>query len=409
MGKFVIPGLIFLVILLSEFYLWKALQISFKVNSIWFGRIYWTLNILLYFFFFTYRFLGLKYFPKQVNTTIFGFFLCLLIIKLIVFLFFFFNDIVNLLKYALKLSSRTETTGAVMTRSAFLSKMALATAAIPVASLVYGVVANAYNYQFKRLKLNFPNLPKAFEGFTVVQLSDIHSGSFNQSKPIEEVIEKINALKADLILFTGDLVNDKASEMDFLKTVFSKLKSTHGVMSVTGNHDYGDYVAWGSKEEKRNNFKNLMGVHKEMGWDLLMNEHRVIEKEGEKIAILGIENWGYALRFPRYGKLNEAYDGTQDIPFKILMSHDPSHWDAEVRKSYQDIDLTLSGHTHGFQFGIETKYFRFSPSQWVYKQWAGLYQEGKQYIYVNRGFGFLGYPGRVGILPEVTVLELSKG
>jgi hypothetical protein len=152
-----------------------------------------------------------------------------------------------------------------------------------------------------------------------------------------------------------------------------------------------------------------MGVHKEMGWDLLMNENRVIEKEGEKIAILGIENWGYALRFPRYGKLNEAHEGTQDIPFKILMSHDPSHWDAEVRKGYQDIDLTLSGHTHGFQFGIESKYFKFSPSQWVYKQWAGLYQEGKQYIYVNRGFGFLGYPGRVGILPEVTVLELSKG
>jgi len=180
------------------------------------------------------------------------------------------------------------------------------------------------------------------------------------------------------------------------------------VMSVTGNHDYGDYVQWDSEDAKKANFAALLDTQKEMGWDILMNEHRLIERNGEKIAILGVENWGKALHFPKYGKLNEAYKGTEGVPFKLLMSHDPSHWDGQIRPEYPDIDLTLSGHTHGFQFGIETKYFKWSPSQWVYKQWAGLYQETSQYIYVNRGFGFLGYPGRVGILPEITIIELKR-
>ena len=224
---------------------------------------------------------------------------------------------------------------------------------------------------------------------------------------VEKGVEKIIAQKADIILFTGDLVNDKASEMENLKDVFNKLKAPLGVYSVLGNHDYGDYVQWPSDGiSKEENLRRLKLVHENMGWRLLLNEHVVIEKGDDKLALLGIENWSDKARFPKYGKLNEAYKGTENYPFKILMSHDPSHWHAQVRKEYKDIDLMLSGHTHGMQFGVELPGFKWSPVQYLYKEWAGLYEEDEKKLYVNRGFGFLGYPGRVGVLPEITVLEL---
>jgi predicted MPP superfamily phosphohydrolase len=191
--------------------------------------------------------------------------------------------------------------------------------------------------------------------------------------------------------------------------VFDKLQAKHGVISTTGNHDYGDYVQWDTPEAKIANFEKFKNIHKQLGWNLLMNQNVILDRDGQKIAIIGIENWGKGAHWTKYGKLDKAYKGTEDIPFKLLMSHDPSHWDAQVRPHYPDIDLTLAGHTHGFQFGIETKWLKWSPSEYVYKQWAGLYQEGKQFIYVNRGFGFLGYPGRVGILPEVTEITLRRG
>jgi uncharacterized protein len=214
-------------------------------------------------------------------------------------------------------------------------------------------------------------------------------------------------LRPDLILFTGDLVNNESSEMSGFTDVFSSLKAPLGVYSVLGNHDYGDYHEWPDAESKRINLENLKQLQAEMGWRLLMNENVVLEKNNERIALIGIENWSSKARFPKYGKLPQAYEGTKDIPFKILMSHDPSHWDAEVRPSFPDIDLMLSGHTHGMQFGVEIPWLKWSPVQYVYKQWAGLYQEGRQRLYVNRGFGFIGYPGRVGILPEITMIELT--
>jgi predicted MPP superfamily phosphohydrolase len=188
--------------------------------------------------------------------------------------------------------------------------------------------------------------------------------------------------------------------------VFSRVKAPLGVYSSLGNHDYGDYVSWPSKEAKIENLNKLKGVHANLGWRLLMNEHVQLVRNGERIAILGIENWGAKGRFPKYGKMNEAYPGTEQIPFKILLSHDPSHWDAEIKPKYPDVDLMLAGHTHGMQFGLENPYFKWSPVQWMYKQWAGLYEEGNQKLYVNRGYGFIGYPGRVGILPEITLIEL---
>ncbi|HOA39768.1 MAG TPA: metallophosphoesterase, partial [Flavihumibacter sp.] len=233
-----------------------------------------------------------------------------------------------------------------------------------------------------------------------------HSGSFTDTAAVQKGVQKILDLKPDLILFTGDLVNDRAVEMDNYKSIFSQLKAPMGVFSTLGNHDYGDYIDWDSAAAKKANLEALKKVHGDIGWRLLMNEHVVLERGGEQIALLGIENWGAKGNFPKYGKMSEAYPGTEKYPFKMLMSHDPSHWDAEVREKYPDVDLMLSGHTHGMQFGVELPWFKWSPVQYMYRQWAGLYEEGKQKLYVNRGFGFIGYPGRVGILPEITLLEL---
>lgn len=293
-----------------------------------------------------------------------------------------------------------------ISRSAFLSWTGIAIGGSLFTTLVYGF-SNKYNYQLRKVNLTFNNLPAAFKGLRIVQISDIHSGSFTDKAAVERGVQMVLDAKPDLILFTGDLVNDKADEMANYMDVFNKLKAPMGVFSTLGNHDYGDYIAWPSERAKQENLERLKNVHAELGWRLLMNEHVVLEKNSEQIALLGIENWSAFGRFPKYGKMNEAYPGTEKYPFKILLSHDPSHWDAEVRVKYPDIDLMLSGHTHGMQFGLENPYFKWSPVQWFYKEWAGLYEEGKQKLYVNRGYGFIGYPGRVGIMPEVTLIELS--
>lgn len=290
-------------------------------------------------------------------------------------------------------------------RSTFLSWVGLGIGGGLFGTLLYGF-NNKYNYQVLKVRLKFNNLPPAFRGLKLVQISDIHSGSFQDKKAVEHGVNMVLQQKADLILFTGDLVNDRAVEMDDYKDLFSRVQAPMGVYSTLGNHDYGDYVSWPSEAVKAANLEALKKVHADMGWRLLMNEHVLLEKDGQQIALLGIENWGAKGRFPKYGKMNLAYPGTEKIPFKLLMSHDPSHWDAEIKPHYPDIDLVLAGHTHGMQFGVENPYFKWSPVQWMYKEWAGLYEDGKQKLYVNRGFGFIGYPGRVGILPEITVIEL---
>ncbi|MEJ7767788.1 MAG: metallophosphoesterase, partial [Chitinophagaceae bacterium] len=272
-------------------------------------------------------------------------------------------------------------------------------------SLVYGF-SNTYNYQVKRVKRSFENLPLGFRGTKIIHISDIHSGSFTDKQAVEKGVDKILKENPDLVLFTGDLVNDRASEMEGYVQVFNRIKAPLGVFSTLGNHDYGDYVKWDSVEAKMNNLTMLKEVHSALGWKLLMNEHTVLEKNGDRIALLGIENWSAKGRFPKYGKMEKAYPGAETLPFKILMSHDPSHWDAQVRTGYPDIDLMVAGHTHGMQFGINLPGLKWSPVQFMYKQWAGLYEKGRQKLYVNPGYGFIGYPGRVGILPEITVIEL---
>lgn len=293
-------------------------------------------------------------------------------------------------------------------RSEFLSKAALVASSVPFGAMAYGIISGAHDYHVKRLTLKLPNLPKSFDGLTIGHVSDIHSGSFYNRVAVKGGVEMMMKEKPDLIFFTGDLVNNQTDEVKEYINIFNKLKAPLGVYSVTGNHDYGDYRQWDNIGLKKKNFKELIEAHKIMGYDLLLNEHRIVELNGERIAIIGIENWG-AGRFSKYGKLDKAYAGINEAPVKLLLSHDPSHWDAQVRTQYRDIDISFAGHTHGFQFGIEIGGLKWSPSQYIYKQWAGHYQEGNQHLYVNRGFGFLGYPGRVGMPPELTIMKLKCG
>lgn len=293
-------------------------------------------------------------------------------------------------------------------RRKLISQIAIGLAAIPFASLLYGMFRGKYNFKVLSYKLEYDDLPEAFEGFKIAQISDIHSGSFDNAKKVQYGVDLVNAQDADVVFFTGDLVNNRAEEILPWIQTFKKINSKHGVYSILGNHDYGDYSRWESPEAKKKNMEDLKKAQKKMGWDLLLNESRFIEKEGQRIAILGVENWGSG-GFKKAGDLNKALSNVAAEDFKILMSHDPSHWEAEVIPHPFNIHLTLSGHTHGMQFGIEIPgWIKWSPIKWRYKQWAGIYEKLNQRLNVNRGFGYLAYPGRVGIWPEVTVITLNK-
>src|SRR5450631_4805931 len=371
---------------------------------------YWTISIAIIIIFILLPFMNTERWPKNLRNYLFATIVGFFFAKLLAAVFFLVDDIRRGIQWAVaKIFFRnTEGESQVnegISRSVFLSWLGVGIGGSLISTLVYGF-SNKYNYQVRRVPLNFSNLPEAFRGLKIVQISDIHSGSFDNKKAVEKGVQEILDLKPDLILFTGDLINDRATEMmDYVDT-FGRLKAPMGVYSTLGNHDYGEYVKWPTKAARDQNIEDLKNLETGMGWRLLMNEHVVLEKEGQQIALIGIENWSAKARFPKYGKMWEAYPGAEKYPFKILMSHDPSHWDAEVRPKYGDIDLTLSGHTHGMQFGIDIPGFKWSPVKYVYKQWAGLYEEGRQKLYVNRGYGFIAYPVRVGILPEITLIEL---
>jgi predicted MPP superfamily phosphohydrolase len=355
-------------------------------------------------------------YPPPNWTPFFRFLSSILIIvvlcKLIGCTFLLIDDIIRLFRWIFSFfkakPEQAVEAAAGISRLKFLSQIAITFTVVPAIGFIYGMVSGAYKYRVHKVKLPSSNIPKEFDGFKIVQLSDIHTGSFLNEDGLKKAFEIVAEQNADLILFTGDLVNNEAKELEGYEHLFKSLKAPHGVFSVLGNHDYGDYVQWDSKEAKRENLERLKAKQKDFGWTLLMNEHVPIEKNGAQIGLLGIENWGGNMRFPRYGKMKEAYDGAEKYPFKILMSHDPSHWDMQVVLEYPEIDLTLSGHTHGMQLGIEIPGFKWSPIKYMYKNWAGLYKQDKQMLYVNRGLGFLGYPGRLGIWPEITVIELQS-
>ncbi len=400
--------------LLLDTYVFQAIKAvshtaSPKTKTIIYS-IYWALTLIsiLSFLFFVYT--SQEFLGKKIRTYLFALVIGLFLAKLVAMIFFLIDDIRRGIQWvAGKLffnNTELEVISDGISRSAFLSWLGLAAGSTLFGSLLMGF-RNKYNYQVKRVRLAFDNLPAAFKGLKIVHISDIHSGSFNDKAAVLRGVQKILNEKADIILFTGDLVNDRATEMEDYMDVFNRLQAPMGVYSTLGNHDYGDYVRWPSNGiSKEQNLENLKKVHAALGWRLLMNEHVILEKNGAQIALLGIENWSAKARFPKHGRMDLAYPGTEKYPFKILMSHDPSHWDAQVKTTYPDIDLVLSGHTHGMQFGIELPGFKWSPVQYMYTQWDGLYEDGKQKLYVNPGYGFIGYPGRVGILPEITVIEL---
>ena len=338
-----------------------------------------------------------------------GFFLAVFVPKLIMFILLFGEDIVRMTVGTFQAFTQSNHDFAIPERRKFLSQLALGIAAIPFASLLYGMYQGRYNFRVLKYTLYFEDLPEAFDGYTITQISDIHSGSFDNPKKIKYGIDLINEQKGNVVLFTGDLVNNKASEMEDWKEVFGQISAKDGVYSVLGNHDYGDYVQWESPEAKAENLNALKNVHAEMGWRLLLNEHEYLEKDGQRIALVGVENWG-AGGFKKKGDLDLAAAGVAEEDFKILLSHDPSYWQERIKTDPKNYHLTLSGHTHGMQFGIEIPgWFKWSPVQYRYENWAGIYEEFGRYINVNRGFGFLAYPGRVGIWPEVSSIELRKG
>ena len=409
MSRIVILCVVVLVYFLIEYYVFQVVQLltvkSTPLITRWVWSSYWLWVVLMITGFALYTQLDAKTYAG-LRVFISALFFINLIGKLFASMVLLGDDVRRLVSYLSQFVISKEDPQ-IAGRTAFIGKAALLTGVLPMMGLSFGILSGAHDYRVRRRDIYSSHLPKAFDGIRLVQISDIHTGSFFNKTAVRGGVDLINQERGDMVLFTGDFVNNQSDEAKPYLDLFAKVKAPLGVHAVMGNHDYGDYHRWDSMIEKQQNIKDLHQMHKYMGWNIMLNENKIITADGESIALLGLENWG-AGRFSKYGDMSKTYEGTQEIPYKILMSHDPSHWDAQVLSEYPDIDLMLAGHTHGMQFGVEIGDFRWSPSQYVYKQWADLYQQGTQSLYVNRGFGFLGYPGRIGILPEITVLTLKR-
>ena len=392
------------ILLFVDFYVYQSIKTISKNRIILI--FYWIVSIVLLANF-VYRFVTFdrSHGISQPLMWSFGLIVLSIVPKIGILLVLFGEDVFRVFKIALGYFT-SDSSIHLYERREFVSKLALGIAVIPFASILYGLTRGKYNYQVINHSLFFEDLPPAFNGFKLTHISDIHSGSFDNEDKIAKGIELINEQKSDVILFSGDIVNSKAEEMDPWIPHFKKLKAKQGKFSVLGNHDYGEYVHWNTSEEKERNFQAIKDIHPKIGFDLLLNESIYLNKDNERIAIVGVENWG--TRFKKVGDLNKASLDVKKEDFKILLSHDPSHWDSEVKNHEKNFHLTLSGHTHGMQFGIEIPGIKWSLAQYAYKQWAGIYKSLNQYINVNRGFGFLAFPGRVGIWPEITVITLKK-
>lgn len=372
---------------------------------------YWLISAVAIGSIFLFAFYSPFEFPQTLRVIWFGALIVFYLPKILILPFLLIDDSGRLMRWAASLLSPAPAAGQgstrVISRSDFLMQAGVLVSGLFMSGLIYGVFRGGYNYTIRRAIVKLPHLPDAFNGLRIVQISDIHSGSFTVTEPVKRAVELINAQQPDLVFFTGDLVNNQTSEVLPYMDIFKNIRARRGVYSILGNHDYGDYNNWPDDAAKKANLQQLVEVHQKLGWKLLRNEHVLLGEKGSQLAIIGMENWG--TRFQKYGDMAKSYSGAENAAVKLLLSHDPSHWDAEVRQHYQSVDITFSGHTHGAQMGIEIPGFRWSPSQYLYKQWGGLYQEDKQFLYVNRGLGFLAYPGRLGIAPEITVMELVKG
>ncbi|MBD2702674.1 metallophosphoesterase [Spirosoma sp. BT702] len=423
---FVLP----VIMLLIDWYVWQAVKTVSRSASESTQRvitlIYWGFTVLSLLLFVVMQLLPPDSLSRQVRTFLWASIAIPYFSKVFTILILLIDDIGRFFRWVVSLfykpavieavqdaSSQTSPVTTTLpndtiTRSDFLMKTALVVGTIPLAAFSWGIISGAHDYRIRRIKLPMKNLPSGFHGMTIAQISDIHTGSFFNKTAVKGGVEMLMGQKPDLVFFTGDLVNSHAEEANNYIDVFDKVKAPLGVYSTLGNHDYGKYVRWPSEQAERQNVLNVVAAHKQMGWNIMLDENKILEQNGDKIALIGVQNLGFGPAALRAGNLAKAYKGTEEYPVKLLLSHDPTHWDAEVRPKYPDIDVQFSGHTHGAQFGVEIGSIRWSPTQYFYRQWAGLYQEGNQRLYVNRGYGYIGYPGRVGILPEITIFELVK-
>ncbi|MBM3438526.1 MAG: metallophosphoesterase [Bacteroidetes bacterium] len=416
MFKQQITGFIFftLFFLALDTYVWQGIktitpQWSQRAKSI-LKYSYWGYTVFTFVFFLLVRFQFLPL-PTSMVKIMSAIAFAVVIAKLIWVIFLLLDDIIRLGRWIQQyFFSDVETAPdrpSGISRLKFLQYTGLVVGAAFVGTAIWGIFKGAHNYTIHRKKIKLVGLPNAFKGLKILQISDIHSGSFWDREAVAEGIKLINEQQADVVFFTGDIVNNRSEELLPWMDLFAQIKAPMGVFSTLGNHDYGDYVPWPSAAAKKKNLEDLISYHKQMGWDILNDEHRVLEKDGQKLTIVGVQNWSAKARFPKYGNLEKALEGAPKDILKLLLSHDPSHWREEVVGKQTDIALTFAGHTHGMQFGIDSKFYRWSPVKYVYKEWLDLYTVKDQHLYVNRGFGYLGYPGRMGIYPEITVITLA--
>ena len=410
--------LLILLLFAIDFYVFQGVKVLTHQKTIQTQRlvniVYWSIAVLCISTIFIGQFFDWHTWPKALRTYSFALIVIIYLSKLFVVVFLLLDDFVRLFRLifawvGVKFMSNETASDEMfrISRLNFLVKTGFILGSIPFFSMIYGMIGGAYNFRVKKVALRFPKLPKTFAGLKIVQISDLHTGSYMGTNHLSNAVDLIMKENADIIFFTGDLVNDLHTEAIEFREVLSRLKAPLGVFSILGNHDYGDYYKWPDDASKKENLRLLKSFHGEVGWKLLLNEHTYIEKDGHRLGLIGVENYSGHRNFSRYGDMKVATENFEIQPVNILLSHDPSHWDAEITEKYKYVDLMLSGHTHGFQFGIEIPGFKWSPVQYFYKQWADLYENNSQYLYVNRGLGFIGYPGRVGILPEITVFELS--
>lgn len=389
--------------LFLEVYIYQAIRTL--TDSFWLRTGYWAVSLIIYGIF-AYE---ISHFNRAERSMMraqimISLFLVFILPKVFIVLFLLIDDIFRTGSYLIGLTRQTE--HFFPERRKFLSLAGLGLGGILSALFIDGITFGRYRHRVRKVKVKLANLPGSFKGYKIIQISDVHSGSFSDPGKLQHAIDLINEQQPDLVLFTGDMVNNVADEFKPFIPLFSQIKARDGKFSVLGNHDYADYVEWDSAAAKKQNLDTLIGYEKQAGFDMLRNEHRIIEKNGEKLYILGVENWGLK-PFPQFGRLDDALQGVPVSATKILMSHDPTHFDYVVKKHPGNVHLTLSGHTHGMQFGLDLKNVRWSPVQYRYPKWADLYESEGKMLYVNRGFGVLGYPGRVGVLPEITLFELS--
>ena len=411
-GQYVFMVLLFL----ADLYLWSSVRKQVFSYRKWLKLtvtfIYWLPLILVIGLMVVSVFVPIINWNDQFRTFLLGFILVFYAAKILPVVFLFLADIVRVIDKVFILFKKEERKKIEekegITRSKFLQYLGFISGGLVLGTMFTGMFKWVYQFKVYNQKIKLANLPEGFEGMKIVQISDLHLGSWNLTEPLEQAVSMINDVNPDLILFTGDLVNFSTKEAFRFEETLSKLKAKNGVHAVLGNHDYGDYVTLPNKTAKEKNLDDLFKFFERVGWKPLRNENEVFETESGKLALIGVENWGASPRFPKYGDIDLAMKGTEDADVRLLMTHDPSHWGDIIIPDNYEIDLSMSGHTHGFQFGIETPGVKWSPAQWMYKQWAGLYQDERtgRYLYVNRGLGVIGYPGRIGILPEITVFEL---